>query len=67
MANQANRKPITGSRLSLSQIIRDPYVRAAFERAARDQGEMPGLVTTPKAPLPLIDADAIEPELEMAS
>lgn len=34
MATQAKRQSIT----PLSELIRDPFVRAAFRRAERDQG-----------------------------
>jgi hypothetical protein len=35
MAKQANSQPIT----KLSELIRDPFVRAAFKRAERDDGD----------------------------
>jgi hypothetical protein len=55
-------------RLHLSQLIRDPFVRAAFERADRD-GPAPMLVPV-RAPRPVLQDGAAlrlpERELELA-
>lgn len=48
----------------LSSLIRDPFVRAAFEAAERD-GSAPSLAVADR-PRPLNGGAAVRPELELA-
>lgn len=59
---QADRDHIT-SPFRLSSIIRDPIVRAAFERAERDYGQT---FAIPDDPPEVLDGGAAEPVGESA-
>lgn len=39
------------TRVRVSTLISDPFVRRAFERAERDAGAAPMFATTPSAPV----------------
>lgn len=50
----------------LSTLIADPFVKAAFERAERDQGDAAAAVITPAPTLDGDDRASVEPEVEVA-